>query len=87
MINVLLETIAESIQRYRGTRLGYEFNLLIHLSQAHLYNTPVETLNFSYDDAAQLASEFIGDDTGSFNNIYLLIAVEPPRVYRLVTTL
>jgi hypothetical protein len=47
MVNALLETIAESIQRYRGTQLAYEFNLLIHLSQAHLYNTPVETLSFS----------------------------------------
>jgi hypothetical protein len=87
MVNALLETIAESVEYYRGTRLGYEFDLLIHLSQAYQYNTPVETLKFSYDDAAQLASEFIGDDTGSFNNIYLLIAVEQPRVYRLVTTL
>lgn len=87
MVNALLETIAESVEYYRGTRLGYEFDLLIHLSQAYQYNTPVETLNFGYDDAAQLASEFIGDDTGSFNNIYLLIAVEQPRVYRLVTTL
>ena len=87
MVSALLETIAESIDYYRGTGLGYEFNLLIHLSQASLYNTPVETSAFSYDDAAQLAFEFIGDDTGSFSNIYLLIAVEPVRVYRLITTL
>jgi hypothetical protein len=83
MVNALLETVAASIDYYRGTRLGYEFNLLIHYSQALLYNSSVETLNYKIEDAAKEASDIIGDDPGRFSKIFLLIYGEPSSVFRL----
>ncbi|MFL6284430.1 MAG: hypothetical protein ACJ74Q_14900 [Pyrinomonadaceae bacterium] len=83
MVNALLETVAASIDYYRGTRLGYEFNLLIHYSQALLYNYSVETSEYKIDDAARAASDAVGDDPGRLTKIYLLIYGEPSIVYRL----
>lgn len=83
MVNALLETVADSIDYYRGTKLGYEFNLLIHYSRALLYNSSVETEEYKIEDAARAASDAIGDDPGRFSKIFLLIYGEPGTVYRL----
>jgi hypothetical protein len=56
---------------------------MLHYSQAFAYNAPVETQNFSFEDAMESARAFIGDDPGGFDRILLVRAIEPYSVHTL----
>ena len=61
-----------------------EFHLLIHYNQALLFNSPVETFFFKFEDAARAGSAFIGDDPGILAKIFLIRAFRPgERVFQL----
>jgi hypothetical protein len=86
-VAALRDIIARKIAKYTSKPPQIQmdgFCLLIHYNQALLYNTPLETLAFKYDDAARVASEFIGDDPGAFQKVFLLLAIEPgQKVFQL----
>lgn len=89
-VDALLEIIARKIAKYTlkppETQMD-SFYLLVHYNQALLYNTPVETLSFTYADAARVASRLIGDDSGAFQKVFLLLAVEPgQKMFQLYPT-
>jgi len=85
LLDPLLRTIDDAITKYRrGRPAGLaEFNLMLHYSQAFAYNAPVETQNFSFDDAMDRARAFIGGDPGSFDHIFLVKAIAPCAVHLL----
>jgi hypothetical protein len=56
---------------------------MLHYSQAFEYNAPVETPNFSFEDAMDRARVFISDDPGGFDRILLVRAIEPYSVHTL----
>lgn len=84
-LSALRSILAKKIAKYADKPLGSdEFHLLIHYNQAVLYNTPLETHSFSFEDAVRDASAFIGDDAGVFDKIFLQLAFEPgARVFRI----
>lgn len=87
MVDALCALITKKIEKYEAKAPQVQmddFYLLIHYNQALLYNTPVETLFFKFEDAARAASAFIGDDPGIFGRIFLLLAFQPgERVFPL----
>lgn len=90
-VDALLTILAKKVARYASKPSQIQmdaFYLLIHFNQGLLYNTPVETPFFKYEDAARVASEFISDDPGVFDKIFLLLAFEPgQRVFQLYPTI
>ncbi|MEO6390951.1 MAG: hypothetical protein ABIP75_03810, partial [Pyrinomonadaceae bacterium] len=84
MLDPLLGTLHKAIEKYRrGRPQLYEFNLIVHYSLAWEMNPAAETQNFTFADAAKLAQQLIGDDPGSFDRIFLLIAVGSHELYQL----
>ena len=83
LLNIIAKKIAKYIAKPPQVHMD-AFCLLIHYNQAVLHNTPAETLFFKYEDAARIASEFIADDAGAFQKIFLMLAFEPgQKVFQL----
>jgi hypothetical protein len=86
-LDALFNIIAKKITKYTAKPVKVQldcFFLLIHYNQGLLYNTPLETLSFKYEDAARAASGFIADDPGAFQKIFLMLAIEPgQRIFQL----
>jgi hypothetical protein len=77
MLEALGAILAKKIEKYQTKPPQCsmdEFQLLIYYNQALLYNTPVETLEFSFGDAARAAARYIGDNPGIFQRIFLMLA-------------
>jgi hypothetical protein len=85
MLEALFELIADKLAHYGGAGTGFDhLCLLIHYNSALIYNSPVETLRFTFEDAVKAAQEFVGDDAKPFNSIMLFIAVDDGRVMKLI---
>jgi hypothetical protein len=87
MVDAMRSIIAKKIEKYEAKppqqRMD-DFYLLIHYNQALLYNTPVETLFFKFEDAARAGSEFIREDPGIFGKAFVVLAIWPgERVFQL----
>jgi hypothetical protein len=75
----------DKIQKY-AARPGelHEFHSLVHYDLAWAYNSSVETLTFKFADAAQAGADFIGDDPGVFDRIFLFVPHdEAQKVFQL----
>jgi len=87
MLDALCDILARKIEKYEAKPpevLMDDFYLLIHYNQALLYNTPVETVFFKFEDAARAGSEFIGDDPGVFGKVFLILALHPgEKIFQL----
>lgn len=90
MVEALCSILGKKIEKYevKPPQVHMDnFYLLIHYNQALLYNTPVETPFFKFQDAARAGSEFIGDDPGVFGKIFLILAMQPgEKVLQLYPT-
>ena len=85
MVAALKGRLAGKIQKY-AARPGSldEFDLLVHYDLAWAYNSPVETLTFKFADAARAGADFIGDDPGAFDRIFLFVPHnETQKVFQL----
>ena len=87
MVDALLRIITKKIEKYEAKPPAIPldaFCLLIHYDQAWEWNSPVETPDFKFEDAAATAADFVGDDPGSFDKIFLFIALQPgERLFQL----
>ena len=85
MVAALQDRLADKIQKYVARPDGLdEFDLLVHYDLAWVYNSPVETLTFKFADAARAGTDFIGDDPGAFDRIFLFVPHnEAQAVFRL----
>jgi hypothetical protein len=86
MVAALRARLGDKIQKYAGRPPGLsEFHLLVHYDLAWAYNTPVETLDFKFADAARAGTDFIGDDPGAFDRIFLFVPHNdaPQKVFQL----
>jgi hypothetical protein len=86
MVEALLARLRDKIQKYAARPDGLsEFHLLVHYDLALEYNSPVETLDFKFADAARAGTKFIGDDPGAFDRIFLFVPHndEPQKVFQL----
>ena len=85
MLQPLLELLAQKQEHYGNCGTGFDrLCLVVYYNLAVLYNSPVETLNFKFEDAVQVAKEFIGDDPKPFDDIFLFLAINDGRVFRIV---
>jgi len=85
MLHPLLELIAQKQEHYGDCGTGFDrLCLVVYYNLAVLYNSPVEALNFKFDDAVQVAKQFIGDDPKPFDDIFLFLAINDGRVFRIV---
>jgi hypothetical protein len=85
MVAALQARLADKIQKYAVRPGGLnEFDLLVHYDLAWAYNSPVETLTFKFADAARAGADFIGDDPGAFDRIFLFVPHnEAQKVFQL----
>jgi len=85
MVAALRARLGDKIQKYPARPGGLdEFDLLVHYDLAWAYNSPVETLTFKFADAARAGGEFIGDDPGVFDRIFLFVPQnEAQKVFQL----
>ena len=74
MVAALKNRLSDKIQKYAARPGGLdEFDLLVHYDLAWVYNCPVETLAFSFADAANAGAALIGANPGSFDRIFLFV--------------
>jgi len=74
MLQSLFELLAQKTRRYGAIGTGFDsLYLIVYYSSAAIYNTPVETANFEFKDAAEMARQFIDDDHDPFNHIFLFV--------------
>jgi hypothetical protein len=85
MVAALQDRLSDKIQKYAARPGGLdEFDLLVHYDLAWAYNSPVETLTFKFADAARAGADFIGDDPGAFDRIFLFVPHnETQKVFQL----
>jgi hypothetical protein len=80
MVDALNHCLREKRGKYPSNKLAKSFEafvLVIHYDQALIYNSPVHTPDFGFDDIVISARTFLDADPGAFTHIFLLIAVEP----------
>lgn len=78
MLQALYDAIDDKRNHYKSRPKNLqELCLLIHYDQALLYNSPVETPRFKYEDAAKLGSMHVGANPGVFDKIFLYLAIHP----------
>lgn len=74
MVRALCDRIDGKITKYATKPDDLdEFHLLVHYDKAWAYNSPVETLNFTFADAARAATVSIGGEPGVFDKIFLFV--------------
>lgn len=85
MVDALLKRLEGKIQKYAALPAGLdEFHLLVHYDLAWAYNSPVETPWFKFADAAGAGADFVADDPGAFDRIFLFVPHEASqRVFQL----
>ena len=81
----MLKRLEGKIQKYAARPAGLnEFDLLVHYDLAWAYNSPVETPWFKFVDAARAGADFVGDDPGAFDRIFLFVPHDSAqRVFQL----
>jgi hypothetical protein len=86
MLQPLLEVLAEKLDHYGGVGTGFDrLCLVIYYNQALLYNSPPETAFFRFEDAVEVSRNFLRDDSGPFNDVFLLLAAGgEQRLLRIV---
>ena len=89
MLQPLLELIANKKERYGSIGTGLDsLHLVVYYNSAFIYNSPVETAQFefkdAFEDAADRARQFIGDDPDPFNRIFLFVAINDGFVVAVV---
>lgn len=83
MLNPLLELLAGKKEHY-GRRTGFDhLSLIVYYNSALIYNSPAETFRFTFKSAAESARQFLGDDQDPFQSIYLFVAVDDGRVFKV----
>jgi hypothetical protein len=84
MLQPLFELLSDKIEHYGGQGTGFDqVSLVIHYNSALIYNSPVETPHFKFQDAADAARIFLGGDMGPFHNIFMFIAINDGRVIKI----
>ena len=88
MMQLLLELLSEKKNHY-GIASGFDhLSLVIHYSSALLYNSPVKTPRFTFENAVEAARQFLDDDAEPFQSIYLFVAiVDHARVFKVCLVL
>ncbi|MHC4560889.1 MAG: hypothetical protein ACYS80_26715, partial [Planctomycetota bacterium] len=83
MLNPLLELLSSKKEHYGG-RAGFDhLSLIVYYNSALIYNSPAETFRFTFKSAAEDAMQFLGDDPDPFQSIYLFVAVDDGRVFKV----
>jgi hypothetical protein len=74
MATALNDRLSAKIQKHPVRPDGLdEFDLLVHYDLAWVYNSPVETLAFSFADAANAGADLVSGNPGSFDRIFLFV--------------
>jgi hypothetical protein len=77
MIVPLMRVLQDKVQHYGG-KAGFDrVYLVVYYDMAVLYNSPVETPTFTFENAAAEAREVIAGDRGIFDAIFLFVAIQP----------
>jgi len=84
MLQPLLQLLSDKTDHYAGAGTGFDhLCLVVYYNQALFYNSPVETPHFTFDNAAATASRFLGDDPDPFHSVFIFVAVDSGRVFRI----
>jgi hypothetical protein len=85
MVHALYDCIQAKINKYSAKPPNVnEFHLLVHYDQAFAYNSPVEGIDFGYEDAAAAVRARIGSAIGVFDRIFVYVSVKGgQKVFRM----
>ena len=85
MLQPFYELLSEKKKHYGSAGTGFDYLVLLILyNSALIYNSPVETPHFKFEDAVRAAKEFINDDPDPFHSVLLFIAGDEGRVLVIV---
>lgn len=83
MLNPLFELLAKKKEHY-GKRTGFDhLSLIVYYNTALIYNSPAESLGFTFESAAENAKHFLNDDPDPFQSIFMFVAVDNGRVFKV----
>ncbi len=76
MVDALVECITKKTTKYSAEPPGVsEFYLLVHYDKAFFYNTPVQGIDFGYEEVVRAAAAKIGSAVGMFDRIFVYVPV------------
>ena len=82
MFRPLLQLLADKKEHYGATDFDH-LSLVVYYNQALLYNSPVETPRFGFQDVAAAAAQSLEGGADPFHSVYLFVAVDSGRVFHL----
>jgi hypothetical protein len=72
MLDPLVDLVQRKCGHYARSRLGFDhLALVVFYDRALLCNSPVETLEFWFEDAVRIAGDVIGGDPGPFDSAFV----------------
>jgi hypothetical protein len=84
MLSSLLRLLREKRAHYSSTGTGFDhLSLLLYYDRAALYNSPVEAMNWTIDDVADVVRKALDSNPAPFDSIYLFFAVEDGRAFKV----
>lgn len=83
MFQPLLRLLAEKKEHYGGGAGFHHLSLIVYYNQALLYNSPVGTPRFGFKEVVTAAAQFLEGQPAPFQSVYLFLAVDSGRVYRV----
>ena len=84
MLQPLLQLVDKKLRHYGRGRSGFNhLSLIVFYNRALFYNSTVETLDFTFEDAARMAGDLISGDPGPFDSAFVFDATGPKRLLRL----
>lgn len=84
MLQPLLRLVDKKRGHYPRGRSGFHhLSLVVFYNRAVLHNSPVETLDFKFEDAVRLARDTISRDSGPFDSAFVFDATASDRLFRI----
>ncbi len=85
MVDALYDCTQAKVSKYSAKPANVnEFHLLVHYDQAFAYNSPVEAIDFGYEDAVAAVLARIGSAVGVFDRIFVYVSVKDgQKVFRM----
>jgi hypothetical protein len=72
MLEPLVQLAEKKRDHYARGRLGFDhLGLVLFYDRALLYSSPVETLDFTFEDAARIAGDVISSAPGPFDSAFV----------------
>jgi hypothetical protein len=82
MLQPFRQLLSDKLQHYGAAGTGFDhLCLVVYYNQAAIYNSPVETSEFT--DTVATANEFFSGDSDPFDSVFLFVALDSWRIFKV----